>query len=631
MVGILVALLLVLAAYFSDRHGGIDEIGLFNPTYMALHYGKMTYPVHGYFDAMVVHPPVHYEAIAILMRLGLSLYYAQATPALLMLFLCIWLIVRGPFTGPVKIGLLYGIWVSVAIFGKIGIEMFGMRPENHLGAAWLAGLVALESARLEKWNLKLLCGGTFLLTYASGIHYYAAVGILGVGVYMAWVVKSFGLRGARRPLLAMTLGGLLCGVPYLLLFYLPHHTAIQQMIHGTQAGGSIADNLRAHFDEYRRWVAPRVGNFWLRGPVSVGIPLVILSTPILLAIPSTRGIALAALPLQLFILLFAWHKHTYYYIHEVELYSAAVVAGVLTAADRLVPRLRWRWAQYPVWAILAVALGLGWWHLDKWGGKLAVSMEPRVHESEIARAAGREMVGPDARVASRIGAWYSAGAESWYNPSPDVLFPLSLAGFDGAAYFSRFDAVAEYSHMSDATSNRERKALLSWYLDGTLQLRGFFFAEHIGELSYLLLQTGRSSPLTGFALKQGQLHRFTASDDGAYEMVVVASPLTGRVYDFLNRVPYSNLMYLPKLNDADPQSAAVVALFPRLSGEVALPEGRVVQQSRGNLLPADWRAMVDEMRREDLPIRFSNRLEALAEARQATLAYGLPRGAKLRN
>ena len=46
---------------------------------MAVHYGRMTYPIRGHPYNMVVHPPVHYLSIALLMKLGWSLYYAQAT------------------------------------------------------------------------------------------------------------------------------------------------------------------------------------------------------------------------------------------------------------------------------------------------------------------------------------------------------------------------------------------------------------------------------------------------------------------------------------------------------------------------------------------------------------------------
>ena len=84
MLGFLAIVLLILSAYFSDRQGWVDEIGLFNPTYMNVHYGKISYPVHGYFDSMVVHPPVHYKMIAAFMSRGFTYYYAQATPTLLM-------------------------------------------------------------------------------------------------------------------------------------------------------------------------------------------------------------------------------------------------------------------------------------------------------------------------------------------------------------------------------------------------------------------------------------------------------------------------------------------------------------------------------------------------------------------
>ena len=204
----------MLAAYFSDRGGGIDEIGLFNPSYVDLHYGKIAYPIYGDFDAMVVHPPLHYKIIAAFMRRGLTYYYAEATPALLMLLFGIVLVVCSPFPATAKMALLCGLAAPTAWLGSPGLELFGMRPENHLNAAWLAGLIALESGRLANWNLKWLFAGAFLVTYASGIHYYAAPALLGVLVYMIWAIVQNGWRRASKPLLAMSAGGLLFGVPY---------------------------------------------------------------------------------------------------------------------------------------------------------------------------------------------------------------------------------------------------------------------------------------------------------------------------------------------------------------------------------------------------------------------------------
>jgi len=40
----------ILYQCFSERLIYFDEVGLFNPVYTYLHYGKMTYPAHGQFD-----------------------------------------------------------------------------------------------------------------------------------------------------------------------------------------------------------------------------------------------------------------------------------------------------------------------------------------------------------------------------------------------------------------------------------------------------------------------------------------------------------------------------------------------------------------------------------------------------
>jgi hypothetical protein len=597
-------MLLLRAAYFSDRNGGVDEIGLYNPTYMAVHTAQMTYPVHGYLYNMVVHPPVHYEMVALMMKMGLTLYYAQSTPALLMLMLFIAVVMTSPFPGAVRVGLLYGIWVSIAIFSKASVEMFGMRPENHLGAAWLTGLILLESARLDGWDLKRMFAGGFLLAYASSVHYYAGIGILGAAVYAVWAPVSLGLQKAWKPVAAIFLGGLIFGIPYLLIYFLPNYEAIQTMVRSTQSGGSILENLATHRQEYFSRVSQGMGNFWLTPPLRLGIPLVLLSTPILYVIRSTRGLALAALPMQLFVLLFAWHKHAYYYIHEIALYSAAIAAAMLILADGLMQKLSSRWARAGVGAVMAFFLCLGWWQLDKWGGA-SISWEPRVHEQEIARAAGREMLGPRARVGSRIGIWYASGGHYWYGLK-GILEHSLFAPVTPAGYFSNFDAVAEHSHMSESTLNPDRKGLLSWYLDGTLRLRGFFFAQVNHDLRYLLFATARPNSLTGYGMKGGQLFRFDENAQGSYELAIIDSPTTAAV-DSDYEAEFHSVMDIPKAAERDRQRTLVSAIIraDHMPAYLAhFPEGRLVEQVRGSLTPVDWRSMVAKLRREDLPMRF---------------------------
>jgi hypothetical protein len=600
-----VSVLLVLAAYFTLRGGSIDEIGLYNPTYMFVHYGQMTYPVHGFFDAMIVHPPVHYLLIGLLMRLGMTLYYAQATPTLLMALLCVWLIVRSPFTAPVKIGFLYGLWVSMAAFSRFGLELFGMRPEGHLGAAWLAGLVLLESGRLRNWNPIELFGGTLLLAYACSLHYYAAAAALGIVVYIAWVLWT--LRGrAWKPLLAIAGGGLVYGVPLLTLFVLPHLHSILTFVTATESGGGVRDIFQVHLDQYAFWALYKAGNFWLQIPSSLGIPVVLLSTPILLALPSTRGIALAALPMELFLLLFAQHKHAYYFIHEVALYGAAIVAGSLTLADKLLTKLKLPAARPVGWIAFGLAIAISFWNLHTWDGDLLLSIQPQVHEAEIARAAGRQIVGPDAAVATRIGAWFSSGGRYWHNPSseletaPNEIFSHAQV----RSYFSHFEAAVEYPHMSDAANNKQNETLLSWYVAGILRLRGFYLAEHDPDLNNLYFQVTDPKAVTGFGLRAGQLFRFDENLGGNDELTVLICSVEDAHRKFLQR-PLAAVMHLPESGAANPKRALVAFLSQRNDPAAStVPDSKVLQRIPGKLVPVDWRGMVTELRSNDPPMSF---------------------------
>jgi hypothetical protein len=179
-------------------------------------------------------------------------------------------------------------------------------------------------------------------------------------------------------------------------------------------------------------------------------------------------------------------------------------------------------------------------------------------------------------------------------------------GFD-VAYLSQLDAIAEHSHMSSATANGHDKVLLSWYLDGTLALRGFFFAEQDDTTSYQLFSTKRPASVTGFGLKHGQLYRFVEDGVGKYELVTLVSPLGKPLEDFFDHVTFHSLMYLPRLNPSAAQLAEVVALVPPdgpKSYPSILPDSRVLQRLAGDLFLADWPALVAKLRREDRPMRF---------------------------
>jgi hypothetical protein len=614
------SLLIIFAGYLTDRQGGDDELSLFNPTYMDLHYGKATYPAYGFFESMPVHPPIHYKVIALFMRAGLTLYYAEATPTILLMLACVFLIVTSSFRSPVKVAFLFGLCFSFVFFMKPGaelfsirspgdlgdrwvMELFGMRPEGHVLASWLAGLLTLETGRQRNCAPLRLFLGSILLTYAAGMQYYAVIAVLGCGVYAGFACYELKWPGAMRAVAAIFLGCLLYGAAESLFWGIPQREDIVYMIRGTGTAGGIVTSVKQHIQSYKLWASQGLGVSWLRLPFYLGLPVVLISTPILLAIRSTRSFVIAALPIQLFILFFAWHKHAYYYIHEIQIYAVAITAGLLIVLDRLLGKIPHFWLKNTICLLATAYLIFSLALPAYWRSPAGPIFQERVHPQEVARAAGRAMLGPNARVGGRLGLWYASGAADWFSVGPRLLWPQQVSQQDAARYLGRFDAVVESSHMSDDTLNSAHKALLSWYLDGTLRLRGFFLDSAHAAASYLIFKAGYAGPVQGYGVDGQKIEHFVQASDGDYEFIAAVGPYGGPHGRFAEAMTYSDVFPLP-----------VVAL----EGKQVLVAG-VSKRSRFKSLPPAWRTVADlplrterveldslirVLRREDRPIRF---------------------------
>jgi hypothetical protein len=422
------ALMVLLSAYFTERSGGVDEPGFLNPPYVLAHNGKLSFPTYPngiFFDVPVVtHPPVHVAWIGLLWGMGVHPYYAEATPTVFLFLLAILIIVYSAFPTCVKLGWLFSIGF-LATSGETLTLCFGTRPEGELLAAWFCGLLLLESGRLDNWRRWRLFSGSLFMVWASGTHYYAGPALLGVLVYMIWAVRSLGWSEAKPRLVAMGAGGCLYGLPYLVFYVLPYFKDIQAAIGANQGPGGIGLSTKRHMAMYRDWVLELYHPVLIRKAMSAGIPFWVLSTTILAAIRTTRGIALASLPLQLGIFLFAWHKMPYYMVHESVLFAAALSVALLVLGQLLIhaylPKLERIYPPAAV-AVLCFCLVSG----SPMLAHANFSFQPRFNEVEVAQAAGRRMMGPHARIGGVWWGWHSAGAEHWYDVERDLSLKVTL-------------------------------------------------------------------------------------------------------------------------------------------------------------------------------------------------------------
>jgi len=538
-------------AFFVPAHIDIDDIGLFNPVYMYVHYGKFTYPTYGAFQEMVVHPPTHYLVLAWLTKLGVPLSYIAAVPPFLLIVLATSLKSLSKFPSTVKLGLLFGLLGGSLFPCYLHITpkafSFGFRPDLHLAFAWFAGLIALETGRLDDWNLKRLFLGSALLTYASALHYPAFVSWTGVFVYVVWVLRLRGWRLALKPILAIIAGGCLIGFPYLALFVIPHWHSIITFVRSAEPLGGIAASVKAHlhmYDFVYYSLAQQPFSRVLFWPLSVGIPAAFLSTLTLVLVPSTRGIALASSPHLLVLLLLVQRKLAFgYFVPELMAYVCGLAVFVVCGLALIVRKIKSDAEPIFVFAssiVLVLLLLSG----TRWLGVAQFTLRPRVLEFDVARAAGKQILGPNALVGARLARFYSNGGDLSYLLEPDLLW-RKIGSLDVAGYFQQFDAIAEDSFSSNLTSNEVRQSLASWYANGPLNLRGFYFSSLYPELSYLLLNVSGPARFQAYGLlPSGQVAHFQRDPNGAFTFVAATCGVGGLNKFALNPI-FRNAYLLP--------------------------------------------------------------------------------------
>ena len=600
----LVAVSVLISAYCTERNGAVDEPGFLNPPYMLVHSGHLSfpaYPFNRFFNLPVItHPPVHVLWIGLLWRMGLPVYYAEATPTVLLLLLSIAIILGSPFPTPVKLGWLFSIGF-LAASGEALTACFGSRPEGEIQAAWLCGLLLLEGGRMGDWNRRWLCAGALFLTWASGTHYYAGPAAAGVAVYMVWAVRSLGWKEAKPRVAALLLGMCLFAIPYLALYVIPYFHEIRAIIRDTVGQGGVGLSVSRHLDLYRNWVREPYHPALIREGMAMGIPLLVFSTAILAAIRSTRGIAMAALPLQLGIFLLVWRKMPFYMVHESVLFAAAVSIGLLVPVHYLLTRL---WTGFERWfaPVAVIALSVYLVETSSLRGGVRVTSQPMVHEMEVAHAAGRRMMGPHARMGGRWWSWYASGAEHWYDVDRDLVF--GLLTFDDARYVSNVDA------FEVCPSSNDPGLLPSWYAAGTVRLRGFYFAQTNSTLRCLELSQHGAAPLVGYAAWGGRLYRFQEEDAGGYEALSVVCGRGGEDWHQPGEGVFSVSMDMVHGPEAGRRMVTVLAPREKLTPAGAIGRScREVSRIRGTLLPEDWRLLMEQSQRDDPVMHFYRNLE----------------------
>src|SRR5262249_12513315 len=156
----------------------IDEIGLFNPIYMFLQTGKMTYPIMGEFNTFTIHPPLRYFEIALLMKIGTPQVFADIAVPFFELVAAILIVLFSRLACGMKVVYMCALPAIVLFSAQYGF--LSLRPEIEVVSSFACGIYLLETGRVANWNRIRLFAGAFFLTATSALQWFSIATFIGV-------------------------------------------------------------------------------------------------------------------------------------------------------------------------------------------------------------------------------------------------------------------------------------------------------------------------------------------------------------------------------------------------------------------------------------------------------------------
>jgi len=585
------ALSIVLMAFFTERIWGGEERVLHNVPYTYVNEGRMAFPVYGFYDRanydrLFMHSPTHYWEIGYLMKLGLPLYYAEATPALFWAIAVLLAIATSALPFRMKLGLLCGSIAAVGFVATIGYWDYGfhLRPDAHMAFALLAGFLTLAASQAQRWEVHRFFLGSLFITYGSTIHYPGGCAWLGIFVFLWAASRELPWTEYRVRLAAAALGGSLAGVPYLLYHVIPNRHFLAQFSHQMSLT-SIVETIRLNLPVYQgavqelaRWPFPQV--FYalpIQAVCAWSVPPFAVAFAFLVWFKKTRVLAAAFLPFPLFLFAILERKLWSYFYFENALFLVGVWLLITVAWFKLaefVPK-NWRWIAGPALAFLFLT---SFW---KFTPELQrAEWKRHRHELSFLRARSKEILGPDATVASVLPLWYMGGGRRWFDLSTDLL--MTRMRMDLSTFLSRFDAVTMFHRSFYGTQTGLNEASL--YDDGTLRMRGFVTSRDSPSTRWVLFSQHHAKPVLGFFWKDGHFFRFDQAANGPLALVSLRVPGD---YEPLVRAlqPIEHwALDLPKNPDGSQPFVLVLLMDAQRyeHGDALLAQTKVVEVVRGN-------------------------------------------------
>lgn len=417
-----------------------DSLSLFNPVYMWANYGKLVYPVHGYFDNMPVHPPLYYYIQSVFFSITHDKYLASTIP-IYAIFVYLFSAICFSYNNmQTKI-----IWVLPILF-LLSYVFQKVRPELFLTLTFYTGIWHLQNSIKNKSILNLFLG-SFFLSITSTLHYYASFTFIGVVPY---VVYFYFKKNIENKALFLSIG-----IPvfvvigfYLLFQVIPNFEDIYRQINWVYKDSGVLVSIKKHFIHY-------------------GIPPILFSVCLVFLNRKSRLLFYSSSPIILFVFFFSAGKSGDYYLVENTVF---MLLSLLFIRDYLNVSKKKK-------EILIIIVSVFFLFFAQTSYCKNIYFK-KIPNAIFLRKASVYMFGGNNKIAGRIDPWYISGANHYINISPYLLWNNSNLTLNDTSFFRNFDFTVETSHMSNNTTSPHDITISDYYLNQKMKVSGYLYSQN---------------------------------------------------------------------------------------------------------------------------------------------------------
>jgi hypothetical protein len=516
--------------FFYDRNIMFDEIGLYNAIYTYLTTGHMTYPAHGWPDAMFVHPPFHYWITANFMKLGFELIDASALPSLIIFLMVILVLYHGLFSLIDAILWTLVYFLSVYIFSYF----YTVRPDIHILSALLLtvllGQASVQSKKNQRFYI-LFCALSAGYTFC--LHYWAFPVVF---VPLIFYVASNENRSFlfNSQLIKIILAMLVFILPYLIISVIPNFLNIYEMISYKTSNG-FHDSWERHsisvkiffnkYDSHRLMIKYLLyPSYWLNL-----FPFFFIF--ILLFFRNLRALAIASMLVPFFVLMKASSKeigYIGYFGPEYAFYFFTIfklsISGLTLFYDKIMMRIKFvRFYLshlfltkiilifFVIFALLTPPISMP----PKYAWRVSMDY------LDLMRMGSLLVLGPDKNIATvSAGNWYTLGVKNVDFATFNNLISIRNKNGDVINYLKKFDSVS-YQVGNYWNNHRDYVPLMLWYTERKIFLSNFnIFLPEPSSSQLFFKTTPRNTPLEGIFIGKNFSFLFNENSDGKYKFEV---------------------------------------------------------------------------------------------------------------